>query len=50
MGRVMIDLFCVHRAHDANVIGNVPDTGKDARDFLARLTAFLEVGEWAAGL
>jgi hypothetical protein len=48
MRGVVVDLLGVHRTDDANIIGDPGDVRKKIRDFLARLTVFLEFGEGTA--
>ena len=44
----MVDLFGVHRTDDTNIIRDLADVRKEARDFLTGLAVFFELDEWAA--
>ena len=50
MRRIVVDLLGVHRADDADVVGNAADVREQVGDFLAGLAVLLEIDERPARL
>ena len=50
VGRVVVDLLGLHRADDADVVGDPGDVREQVGDFLARFAVLLELARRPAGL
>src|SRR5207244_11319883 len=45
---IVVDLLGMHRADDADVVGDFGDVRKQARNFLPGIAVFFEFSEWSA--